>query len=112
MLCSEWLGRGPGGSDVRVCAESSFQEHLNIVTGVRTGDLVGVSLIVSGVPMVVGVKTVKVLCSKGCQQSRLSGRQTVKNISFVKKENYQKIFLSCETGMRSSSLVNIELLIC
>lgn len=62
--------------------------------------------------MVVGVKTVKVLCSNAVSNPDYQGDKQEKNISVVEKENYQKKYLSCETGMRSSSWVKIELLIC
>lgn len=61
--------------------------------------------------MAVVVKTAKVLCSKAVSNPDYQGDKQ-KNIYVVEKENYQKNYLSCETGMRSSSLMNIQVLIC
>lgn len=57
-------------------------------SNVRTDDLY--SSILSGVPMVVGVKTVKILCSKAVSNPDYQGDKQKKNIYVVKKENHQK----------------------
>lgn len=61
--------------------------------------------------MVVGVKTVKVLCSKAVSNPDYQGDKQKKYLC-CQKENDQKNDLTCVTGMRSSSLVNIQPLIC